>query len=67
MRHKPINPDIRNIIQLHFSKEKSFIKYEWEELLVKMSNSDDPELRKRGIQELELLKSGKFAASRAEG
>ncbi len=36
--------------------ESLFIKHEWEELVEKLSCSDDPKLRAIGIQECEAIK-----------
>ena len=39
-------------------REETFIRHEWEELLEKLTDSEDPELHDRGVREREATKAG---------
>jgi hypothetical protein len=48
------NSKIDNILQVYV--EDYFVDHKWEELVAKMCCSDDPKLRKTGLEEYNLLK-----------
>lgn len=55
----------RAVISLREYVEKPFVSHEWEELVEKLSLSENPKLRDIGLLESEFLKVGKTSFRRS--
>lgn len=51
--------DLKQVSQREAQYERTFVSHEWEELVERLSLSEDPKLREIGILEQEFLKMRK--------